>query len=120
MFDGAKDAVDRSRRNFRKFFKDPEIKGAEFLLVSREPDRENGFKAFGARKVSGHPDFFEYGKKFGLIVFGFRTWFSAFDFPSSEFEGTQAPYCILAVIVTSGTEFVEDLRFFFAGSFFIT
>jgi len=82
------------------------------LLVSREPNGKDGFKAFRARQIGGNPDLLEYSEEFGLLVLGFWARFISRFFASYDFKGSETANRILAIEVAVDAKLIEDFSFF--------
>jgi hypothetical protein len=82
------------------------------VLVSGKPNGKDGFEAFGARKVSGNPDFFEHCQEFGLLILRFRAWFVFYFLTSYDLEISEATNGVFAVEAAVDAKFIEDFCFF--------
>jgi hypothetical protein len=92
--------------------------GTKGLNITREPEGQESFEAFGTREIGCSPDLAEgFKDKVGLIkrssssFLGLRL--------AKAFKSPEHSDRMLAVIPTGGTEFVEDSGFLFRGSFLI-
>jgi hypothetical protein len=92
---------------------------AKGFNVAREPERQEGFEAFGTGEIGCSPDFAErFKERVGVVersspsLLGLRF--------NKAFKSPEHSDRMFTVKPTGGTELVEDDGFLFKGSFLIT
>jgi hypothetical protein len=93
--------------------------GTKGFHITREPEGQESFEAFGTGDIGSSPDSAErFKKKVGLVE---RSSSSLLGLRLSEaFKSPEHSDRMFAVKPTGGTEFVEDKGFLFRGGFLIT
>lgn len=91
---------------------------AEGFHITREPEGQQCFEAFGTGQIGGSPDLAERFKEKVRLVERSSTSFFGLRL-SKAFKSSEHSDRMFAMKSTSGTELVEDEGFFFRRSFLI-